>query len=164
MAGLDPAIHVFGCRMKKVSKTLTQPSPRGRGLFGDPSVKAVFDAYPASVRKCLLVLRRLIFETTAETEGVGEIVETLKWNQPAYLTQKPKSGTTIRLDALKGGAGGYAIYVPCSTTLVATYRELYSDVLSFEGNRAVVFSTRDELPEDVVRHCLALALTYHLKK
>jgi hypothetical protein len=146
------------------SKTLTQPSPKGRGLFSDPQVKVIFDAYPAPVRKRLLKLRQLIFTTAAETSGVGEVVETLKWNQPAYLNQKPKSGTTIRLDALKDGAGGYAFYVPCSTTLVATYRELYSDVLSFEGNRAVVFSARDELPEDVVRHCLAMALTYHLKK
>ncbi|MDO8287648.1 MAG: DUF1801 domain-containing protein [Parvibaculum sp.] len=140
-------------------KTLTHPSPKS-----DPSVKAIFDAYPAPVRKRLLNLRKLIFATAAETSGVGEIVETLKWNQPAYLTQKPKSGTTIRLDALKGDAGTYALYVPCSTTLVATYKELYSDVLRFEGNRAVVFSARDEVPKDVVRHCLALALTYHLRK
>ncbi|MGV8996105.1 MAG: DUF1801 domain-containing protein [Parvibaculaceae bacterium] len=132
--------------------------------FGETSVKAVFDAYPAAVGKRLLALRRLVFEVAATTDGVGEIVETLKWNQPAYLTQKPKSGTTVRLDALKGGAGAYALYVPCSTTLVATYKELYFDQLSFEGNRAVVFSARDGLPEDVVRHCIALALTYHLKK
>lgn len=130
----------------------------------DADVNKVFEGYSVSMKKRLMALRKLVFETAAETSGVGEIVETLKWNQPAYLTQKPKSGTTIRLDALKGDAGGYAVYVPCSTTLVATYKELYSDVLRFEGNRAVVFSARDEVPEDVIRHCLALALTYHLKK
>jgi hypothetical protein len=142
-------------------KPLTQPSPKGRGLFGDSAVKAVFDAYPAPVRRRLLALRRLVFEVAAATEGVGEIVETLKWGQPAYLTQKPKSGTTIRMDRQ---GDGYAIFVPCTTSLVATYRELYGDVLSFEGNRAVVFSLKDELPFEVVRHCVALALTYHKRK
>jgi hypothetical protein len=106
----------------------------------------------------LLTLRRLVFEVAATTDGVGEVVETLKWGQPAYLTQKPKSGTTIRMDAY---GDGYAIFVPCTTSLVATYRELYGDALSCEGNRAVVFSMKDELPVDVVKHCLALALTYH---
>ena len=39
-------------------------------------VKNVFDAYPASVRRKLLVLRELIFRTAALTEGVGEVEET----------------------------------------------------------------------------------------
>ncbi len=99
--------------------------------------------------------------TAAETEGVGEIVETLKWSQPSYLTVKPKSGTTIRIDA---HGDGYAMFVNCKTTLVDTYRELYGDVLKFEGTRAVVFSANEELPEAEVRHCIALALTYHKRK
>lgn len=142
-------------------KTLTQPSPSGRGLFAEPSVKAVFDAYPAATRKRLLALRRLLFEVAATTEGVGEVVETLKWGQPAYLTQKPKSGTTIRMDAHDDGC---AIFVPCTTSLIATYRELYGDVLNFEGNRAVVFSMKEALPVEAVKHCMALALTYHKRK
>ncbi len=129
--------------------------------FADADAKAVFAAYPTGLRKKLAALRSLILTTAAETEGVGEIVETLKWGQPSYLTVKPKSGTTIRIDA---HGDGYAMFVNCQTNLIGTYRELYGDVLTLKGNRAVVFSTKEELPEDVVRHCIALALTYHKRK
>ena len=44
--------------------------------FKNIEVKNVFDAYPASVRRKLLVLRELIFRTAALTEGVGEVEET----------------------------------------------------------------------------------------
>ena len=127
----------------------------------DADVKAAFDAYPASLRERLVALRGMILKTATETKGVGEIVETLKWGQPSYLTVKPKSGTTIRIDA---HGDGYAMFVNCKTTLVDTYRELYGDVLKFEGTRAVVFSANEELPEAEVRHCIALALTYHKRK
>ena len=56
------------------------------------------------------------------------------------------------------------MYFHCLTTLVATFRELYPDELSFEGNRAIIFSEDEALPEDALRHCIALALTYHLNK
>ena len=137
------------------------PAIKPRPPFADPAVAAVFEAYPAGLRKPLLRLRRLIHETAASTDGVGELVETLKWGQPAYLTERPKSGTTIRIDALKGTQDGYALFVHCQSHLVETYRELYGDALTFEGNRAVHFSATAELPEEVVKHCIALALTYH---
>jgi hypothetical protein len=42
-------------------------------------------------------LRMHILDAASETEGVGELEETLKWGQPSYLTKKPKSGRTIRI-------------------------------------------------------------------
>jgi hypothetical protein len=44
----------------------------------DPSVGETFAAFPTSVRKKILALRRLIYETADATEGVGPITETLK--------------------------------------------------------------------------------------
>tara|TARA_R110000824_G_scaffold155226_2_gene327617 strand:- start:38835 stop:39170 length:336 start_codon:yes stop_codon:yes gene_type:complete len=108
-----------------------------------------------------MALRALIFESAAQTDGIGEIVETLKWGQPSYLTVKPKSGATIRIGV---HGEGYAMFVHCSTTLVATYRELYGRELKCEGKRAVIFTMQDDLPTDVMRHCVALALTYHQRK
>src|SRR6185369_1878003 len=90
--------------------------------FADPAVEAIFQAYPGAVRKRLFALRRLILDTAATTAGVGRIEETLKWGQPSYLTTKPKSGSTIRIDQVP--PGGYAVYVHCQTNLVATFREL----------------------------------------
>ena len=35
------------------------------------------------VRSNLLILRQLIFDTAAVTEGVGELEETLRWGEPS---------------------------------------------------------------------------------
>ncbi|WP_424593258.1 DUF1801 domain-containing protein [Bradyrhizobium sp.] len=111
----------------------------------------------------LLALRRLIFDTATATKGVGALEETLKWGQPSYLTPETKSGSTIRIDQVKTAAGQYAVYFHCQTDLVETFRALYPE-LSFGGNRSILLDARDKLPEAALRHCVALALTYHLNK
>jgi hypothetical protein len=80
--------------------------------FADRAVASVFKAYPADIRRRLMVLRALMFETAAKTEGVGRLTETLKWGQPSYLTAETGSGSTVRIDRLKKGSG-YAIYFHC---------------------------------------------------
>jgi hypothetical protein len=47
--------------------------------FQNAAVARVFEAYPPRMRRKLLALRRLIFDTAASTEGVGKLEETLKW-------------------------------------------------------------------------------------
>ncbi len=123
----------------------------------------MFRAYPPAVKARLLRLRDLIFETASATTGVGEIEETLKWGQPSYLTAQSGSGTTIRIDRAKGADGEVAIYVSCLTDLVATFRERYPK-LRYEGKRAIRFRAEDNLDEPALRHCIALALTYHQRK
>jgi hypothetical protein len=132
--------------------------------FADPAVEAVFSAYPTALRAKLLALRRMILQTASATEGVGELQETLKWGQPSYLTADTKSGSTIRIDRVKAGTNQYAMYVHCQTDLVATFRELYPKELTYGGNRSVIFDVGDDIPEPALRHCVALALTYHLNK
>jgi hypothetical protein len=127
-------------------------------------VEAVFSAYPKPLRAKLLALRRLIFETAKATEGVGALQETLKWGQPSYLTPETGSGSTIRIDRVKSGANRYAAYFHCQTDLVETFRQLYPTELSFVGNRSILLEAGDELPQAALRHCIALALTYHLNK
>lgn len=132
--------------------------------FDDVSVRSVFEAYPVTVRTSLLRLRDLILETAAATEGVGPLEETLKWGQPSYLTPKTKSGSTIRIDQVKGEAGRYALYCHCQTSLIENFRALYPEDFRFEGNRALLFDAENPPPEDALRHCIALALTYHARK
>ena len=135
-----------------------------RARLTDPAVDAVFSAYPKPVKAKLLALRRLIFDTAGNTEGVGALEETLKWGQPSYLTPETKSGSTIRIDRLKSSANRYAVYFHCQTDLVETFRELYPTELSYEGNRSIILNAEDAIPEAELRHCVALALTYHLNK
>jgi hypothetical protein len=125
--------------------------------------EALFDAYPAPIKAKLLALRRLIFATAKATPGVGTLEETLKWGQPSYLTAETGSGSTIRIDQVKPATDQYAVYFHCRTNLVATFRELYPE-LSYSGNRAVLLDAREKLPEAALRHCVALALTYHLRR
>ena len=125
---------------------------------------AVFAAYPPEFRRKLLDLRRLVFEVAKATDGVGEIEETLKWGEPAYLTSKTGSGTTIRLAWKRSAPDQYAIHFHCQTNLVETFRELFPDEFTFEGNRSIVFSEKDTIPAEPLSRCIAAALTYHRHK
>jgi hypothetical protein len=127
------------------------------------AVDAVFGAYPRPVQAKLRALRRLILDTAKTTRGVGALEEALKWGQPSYLTTESKSGSTVRIDQLKNEAGGYAVYFHCQTDLVETFRELYPE-LHYGGNRSILLNASEKLPEAALRHCIALALTYHARK
>jgi hypothetical protein len=91
-------------------------------------VAAVFSAFPAHVRARLLEVRELIFETAADIEGVGPLTETLKWGEPAYLTQATGSGSTIRLGWFRSSARDCAVLFNCRTTLVDDFRSQFPDV------------------------------------
>ena len=110
-----------------------------------------------------MYLRQIILETAAETDGVGSIEETLKWSEPAYVTSATGSGSTIRIDWKKKEPNQYAMYFNCKTNLVETFRTLFPNDFTFEGNRAIVFQDADEIPTDSLKFCIAAALTYHLK-
>ena len=54
------------------------------------AVARAFEGYPPNIRRRLLARRALILKTAASTDGVGELEETLKWGEPAYLTAESK--------------------------------------------------------------------------
>jgi hypothetical protein len=132
--------------------------------FDDARVAAVFRAYPPGLRARLMALRELVFDTAARTAGVGRLSETLKWGQPSYLTAESGSGTTVRIDRLKGRDDAYAVYFHCQSGLIGTFQTIYPDTFSYEGKRALVFGTKGRVPVRALRHCLALALTHHARK
>ncbi|MBL6928519.1 MAG: DUF1801 domain-containing protein [Rhodospirillales bacterium] len=129
-----------------------------------PEVADVFDTYPPPIRSKLLAIRHLIFKSAAATKGVGPISETLKWGEPAYLTQETKAGSTIRLGWKPSMADSFAIYFNCQTSLIETFRRLFSDRLSFEGNRAIIIKASDDLDEMPLGPCIEMALSYHRTK
>ena len=139
------------------------PARRSARDLPDPAVAALFDAYPKPQKSKLLALRRLILDTARTTEGVGAIEEALKWGQASYLTSETKSGSTVRIDRVKS-ANQVAVYFHCQTDLVETFRELYPTELSYGGNRSILLNAENDIPETPLRHCVALALTYHLNK
>ncbi|MCB1384721.1 MAG: DUF1801 domain-containing protein [Nitratireductor sp.] len=121
-------------------------------------------ALDAACRDRLRHLRQLVLDTASNTQGVGEIIECLKWGQPAFVTQNPRSGSTIRIDAVRGKAGTVAMYFICTSGLVEDFRERYRDTFRYEGNRALIFAADDPIPEPELRHCIAMALTRRLRR
>jgi hypothetical protein len=106
----------------------------------------------------------MIFDVAKKTPGVGKLEEALRWGQPSYLTPETGSGSTIRIDHIRNEPRKYAMYFICTSGLIEDFKELYKDELKFVGNRSIVFSVGDRLPEAALRHCVSLALTYHLRK
>ena len=131
--------------------------------FSNAEVAAKFNAYPPNVRPKLLALRELVFRTAGHAEGIGEIEESLKWGEPAYITRN-KSGSTVRIDWKRKDPDHYAMYFNCQTNLVETFRTMFPNDFRFEGNRALVFLLEDKIPQDSLSFCIAASLTYHLKK
>jgi len=129
----------------------------------DPDVEKKFESYPECVRPKLYFLRHLIFDEAAKDKSIGSLEETLKWDEPSYLTTVSKSGSTVRIDWKPKFPSQYAIYVNCKTTLIDTFRSVFPE-LSYEGNRAIVFNVEQEIPENEVRICINMALKYHLNK
>jgi hypothetical protein len=134
---------------------------RMQPTIADVAVAEVFAAHPPAVRDRLLALRSLILDTAANTRGVGPVAETLKWGQISYLTPESRSGTTIRIDAR---ADGVAMFVNCQTNLVERYRAAYPQAFRYDGDRALLLDDKVAIDEAALRHCIAMALTYHLAK
>lgn len=129
--------------------------------YADAKVASVFNSYPKSIQKKLMVIRQLIFDMASENEAISPIVETLKWGEPSYAS---KRGSPVRIAWKSARAHEYAMYFNCQTKLVDTFRELHGDKIRFEGNRAMVFNETDKIPVDELKQCILLALTYHDRK
>lgn len=56
------------------------------------------------------------------------------------------------------------MYVHCQTTLLDSFKECFGDTFRYEGNRAIIFSETESIPDAKLSECIALALTYHLEK
>lgn len=129
-----------------------------------PEIRAVFKGYSPAVRETLLTVRRMILGVAASIPDVGPLEETLKWGQPSFLTSASKSGTTIRIDRLSKTDHRPALFVSCQTDLIENFKAAYPDSFAYQGKRAIILSPDGPIPEEALRHCIALALTYKKRK
>ena len=130
--------------------------------FANSAVKAAFNRFPTSHKAQLLQLRDMILATGDALNLPEGIEETLKWGEPSYLPNKPKLGSTIRISQFDDNNVG--LYFNSPTMLVENFRSMYGDKLSYSKNRAIVFSTKSPLPENIIANCTRMALRYHLDK
>jgi len=106
-------------------------------------------------------IREIIFEV-AQAEQVGDLLETLKWGQPAYLTPKTKAGSTIRLGMNKANAP--AVFTHCQTTLISDFRQNFPGVFDYEENRALFPGNSENAGDAALAMFVKSALTYHRDK
>ena len=129
----------------------------------DTPIKEAFDAFSPAARKKALALRRLILQTAEKLPETGTITETLKWGEPAYLTEETKSGSTIRIGWKAKHPDEVGLYFNCQTTLVDGFRTRFPE-LRYEGNRALLLDTKKALPRAELKECISAALLYHRNK
>jgi len=122
----------------------------------DSSVKLKFDTYPKNIHILLSKIRDLIF-SVAKQDGISDLTETLKWGEPSYIS---KIGSTIRFDWKAKYPNQYCLYFNCNTSLIETFKEVYGDIFTYEGNRSIVFNIDQTLPVKELAHCISLSLRY----
>ncbi|WP_136466602.1 DUF1801 domain-containing protein [Flagellimonas onchidii] len=130
-------------------------------IQSNPAVASVFDNYPDAVRSKMEALRQLVLQVAQETPEITKLEETLKWSEPSYLAPK---GSTLRMDWKAKAPRQYALYFQCSSMLVNTFKMVYGNTFSYEGNRAIVFQLEDELPMEELKNCIRTTLQYHKVK
>ncbi|MEM6804878.1 MAG: DUF1801 domain-containing protein [Bacteroidota bacterium] len=126
----------------------------------DPKVASIFKQYPKEAREKILILRKLILEVADEI-GIHSLEEALKWGEPSYLAKK---GSTLRIDWKEKKPNQYAMYFKCTSKLVPSFKKVFGDIFTYEGDRAIVFGMEEELPEKELKDCISVTFTYHKVK
>ncbi|MGY3571881.1 DUF1801 domain-containing protein [Vibrio paucivorans] len=119
-----------------------------------------FDQLPPQGRSRAKELRRLI-SSIAEQNHLGPIEESLKWGEISFSVA---GGSPIRMDCKVSSPESFFVYFHCQTKLVDTFRELYPNLCTYHGNRALEFHSSEPLSSTELSHCIELALTYHKRK
>lgn len=130
-------------------------------VIKNPKVDEIFALYPDSVRDKMQLMRDLVIETAEETVGIDVLEETLRWGEPSYIT---KIGSTLRMDWKEKTPNQYGTYFQCTSLLVDTFRTVFGNSFQYDGNRALVFSLNQTIPEIELKQCIRAALTYHKVK
>lgn len=122
----------------------------------DCMIKQKFATYPDTIAVLLHNIRDLIY-TVAKQDGIADLTEALKWGEPSYISKK---GSTIRFNWKATSPDQYCIYFNCKTSLIDTFKEIYGDTFSYQGNRAIVFKIDQTLPVKELSHCISMSLRY----
>ena len=123
-------------------------------------VLARFETLAPPVRTACLDLRDLALGVAAAQPEIGPLTETLKWGEPAYLTEASGAGSTLRIWQTRGDERP-ALFVNCKTKLVARFQEEYPGAFDYVDDRAVILRSDVSEVAEEVKHCMALTFTYH---
>lgn len=126
-----------------------------------PEIEDKFSFYPDEIRAKMEYLRQLVIETIQESPEIGDFEETLKWGEPSFLT---KHGSTLRMDWKEKHPEQVAMYFKCTSKLVDSFRNVFTDLFNYENNRAILFQLDQNIPELELKQCIRATLMYHKLK
>jgi len=124
-------------------------------------INTVLSGYPDAQRVRLEQLRNLVHAVADNVSDITGIEESLKWGQPSFAAKPKGMSSPVRIDKKDEGV---SVYFICTTDLVERFRDIYPDNFNYIGNREIHFALGDDLHEDELSHCIAMALTYHSNK
>ena len=105
-------------------------------------------------------LRKLIISVAKEYD-LGAVEESLKWGELSYCV---RGGSAIRIGWRLKTPDKCYVFFHCQTTLIETFKEIYGELLSYEGKRAIVLNLSKLEAKQELKHCIGLALQYHRLK
>ena len=127
-------------------------------------VKAAIAAYHPAARARFMDMREIVHAAAADTPEIGPLTETLKWGEPAYLTEASGSGITLRVAWKPGDPDRIGVYLNCRTSLVEDIRTLHPGAFEIEGTRGLMLAIDGPLPTEALDHVARLAQGYHRRK
>ncbi|MEP3947552.1 hypothetical protein [Ascidiaceihabitans sp.] len=127
-----------------------------------PNLTAILQRWPTAAQNHFNDLRTIVHSAAKDADV--DLLETTKWNEPAWLPSKPRIGSTLRSCWHPKHADALGLFLNCNSTLPETMRTLYPDTFTFEGKRSIWLPLDAPLPEDPLHHCATLTLTYHRSK
>lgn len=122
-----------------------------------PAVAEWLHTVPVRLRDCLVQLRTLVHHVALD-EDAWPLVEEIKWGQPSYRSPHGKESTPVRLGWTD--AGDAALLTHCQSRVIPEFRDEFGDRFRFDGHRAVLFGSADELHEAELAELIRHALTY----
>jgi len=125
------------------------------------TVATTVAAWPVAAQTAFHALRARIQIAALDVPATGPLLETLKWGEPAWLTQVSKSGTTLRVAWKPVHPDEIGVFVNCRTSLLETIREIYPDAFRYDGTRGLWLRLAQPIPEQAMDHLARLAQGYH---
>lgn len=118
------------------------------------------DKYPEIARAQFSAIRSEI-RHIATAHNLGKVEESLKWGEPSFSV---KGGSPIRIDWKDKTPEVLNVYFHCQTRLIDTFKEVYPNSFTYQGNRALSLPLTKSIHDTPLKQCLLIAMTYHKVK
>lgn len=130
-----------------------------QGTDMTPDIAETIKDWPPQAQERFCQLRDLILAACPDTD----LIETLKWGEPAWLPAKRGVGSTLRVAWKAARPDQIGLFVNCKTTLCARVQEIYPKSFSYDGHRALRIDLSGPVDVQAIDHLARLTFHYHLK-